>query len=69
MSRTLSLHDQLSVVVPAQGAEIALRDFLAAWEEAEDSRHGLDLDRADACVCEVESFVKAYKALFGSPVR
>ena len=59
--------DQL--IADAQQAAAALRCYIDSVMPDADKRHGIALDTADECVGEVEAFVKAYRKLYGSPVR
>jgi len=59
------------LVADAHEAIAALWNFIdTVWPHiVDDDKHGLPLDTADPLVCEVEEFVKAYRELYGSPVR
>jgi hypothetical protein len=69
MSRTIVRPSIDQLVDDAHKAIGALQAFIDSVMPHVDDKHGISLDTADPLVAEVEAFVTAYKALYGSPIR
>ncbi len=64
-----NLHPTDDLLAHAEDAVRSLQFFILSIMPYVGEPHGIALDTADDCVSEVEAFVTAYKAQYGSPVR
>jgi hypothetical protein len=64
-----NLHPTDDLLAHAEDAVRSLQFFILSVMPYVGESHGIALDTADDCVSEVDAFVKAYRKLYGAPVR